>query len=295
MTYRNQYEENRRKLESAGVPEPEVEAGRLLEAVCGTRYGDLFTHGDRVLTAEEEARNTALLTRRCDREPLAYLLEEQEFMGLTFHVTPDVLIPNPDTETLVEEALRLVHDGMRIMDLCTGSGCVALSILRYTNDTTALGTDISAEALAVARENAQLLGMTERFDGMQCDLFPGEEQHARFDMIVSNPPYIETAVIDTLEPEVARQEPWIALDGGADGLGFYRRIVREAAGWLYSGGMLLMEIGESQGPEVMSLMQAAGFSDCGIIQDYNGKDRVVTGCWIDWKTSSTDMRTSQEN
>lgn len=203
-------------------------------------------------------------------------------MGLSFQVNKHVLIPRQDTELLVEEAMRHLGDGMRILDLCTGSGCILLSLLKYSNECEGIGIDISAEALEKAQENAQRLNIDAVF--LAGDLFEpladfvSERTSDRlFDMIVSNPPYIETAVIDTLMPEVREHEPFGALDGGEDGLQFYRRIVAQAPAHLRRGAVLLFEIGCGQGEAVVELMQEAGFAEVKVLQDYAGLDRVVYG------------------
>ena len=195
-------------------------------------------------------------------------------MGLTFRVNQHTLIPRQDTETLVEEGMRHMYDGMRILDMCTGSGCILLSLLKYSNECEGIGVDISEEALKVARENAQRLGLKAEF--VQGDLFePVPEK--KFDMIVSNPPYIETAVIETLMPEVRDHEPMQALDGMEDGLFFYRKIVEKAPGFLTKGGWLLFEIGHNQGEAVSKLMTVQGFKEVEVVKDYTGLDRVVLG------------------
>jgi release factor glutamine methyltransferase len=223
-------------------------------------------------------------------------------MGLPFVVSPDVLIPEQDTENLVEEALRYLEDGSRILDLCTGSGCILLSLLHYSNDCIGVGTDISEPALRIARHNAGSLGLTDRVLWLRGDLFdalgsgrPGEENDAvpekdmqqrplngpfsspeKYDMIISNPPYIRTGVIETLAPEVRCAEPRLALDGGEDGLDFYRRIIQEAPDHLVIGGRIMLEIGYDQGEDVAALLREAGYYGVEIIQDYNRNDRVVT-------------------
>ena len=196
-------------------------------------------------------------------------------MGLTFKVNEHVLIPRQDTEILVEEAMRYLSDGMRILDICTGSGCILLSLLKYSNECEGLGVDISDDALAVARENAQNLGLEAEF--RHSDLL--EKVEGKFDMIVSNPPYIETAVIDTLMPEVREHEPMLALDGREDGLYFYRRIVEQCTSYMTRGARLFFEIGYDQGEAVKDMMIHKGFCEVEIIKDYAGLDRVVTGCW----------------
>ena len=203
-------------------------------------------------------------------------------MGLTFKVNEHTLIPRQDTEILVEEAMRHLSDGMRILDMCTGSGCILLSLLKYSNECEGIGIDISGKALAVARENASHLQLDASF--LEGDLFTpladfvSEKTTDRlFDMIVSNPPYIETAVIDTLMPEVREHEPVLALDGMEDGLHFYRRIVSEAPAHMRKGAYLFFEIGCEQGEAVKTLMQEGGFEQVEILKDYAGLDRVVYG------------------
>jgi release factor glutamine methyltransferase len=216
-------------------------------------------------------------------------------MGLPFVVSRDVLIPEQDTENLVEEALRHLEDGSRILDLCTGSGCILLSLLHYSNDCVGVGTDISSPALQIAMQNADSLGLSDRAMWLQGDLFealPGtsgstsgsEEGIAdndfsrpeKYDMIIANPPYIRTDVIETLAPEVRCAEPRLALDGGEDGLDFYRRIIREAPAHMVIGGRIMLEIGYDQAAEVTALLQEAGYYGIEVIRDYGGNDRIAT-------------------
>lgn len=277
MIYSDAYKIALERLKEAGVPEYQLDARLLLEYVCDTDYNTLLVHGDRAVSPEEEKKYNELIEKRASRIPLAYIVGHQEFMGLDFTVNSNVLVPNQDTETLAEEALRELSDGMRFMDLCTGSGCVALSILHYTNDTSCVMTDISDKAIEVATKNSKNLGLSDRAKIIKTDLFP-EGDKEKFDMIVSNPPYIRTSVIDTLPPEVAAGEPYIALNGGDDGLVFYRRIVDEACNWLYKSGWLMMEIGYDQGQDVADLMKGAGYHEVEVIKDLGGNDRVVRGC-----------------
>ncbi len=224
MTYREAYNIGVARLEASlsENPDRKLDARLLLEAACGTDYQTLLADGnERLVTDEEFRRYESMLERRSGHEPVAYILGAQDFMGLPFFVTRDVLIPNQDTENLVEEAMKEVHGGMRILDLCTGSGCILLSLLHYSADTTGVGTDLSAAALRVAAENGGRLGLSDRAVWKQGDLYEalaGAESSSKFDLIVSNPPYIPTAVIGTLMPEVAEMEPRMALDGGEDGL-----------------------------------------------------------------------------
>lgn len=286
MTYRELYEEGKGTLAAVEIGEADLDARLLLEFACGTDRNTLLVHGDREVTAEEEAAYRALLDRRADRIPLQQLTGTQNFMGLEFCVNEHVLIPRQDTEILVEEVLQNLHDGMHILDMCTGSGCILISLLHYSNNCTGVGTDISAKALEVARDNAERLleGVPQSMSDMdgfqkielvQSNLF--ENITGQFDMIVSNPPYIQTSVIDTLMPEVRDHEPRLALDGSEDGLLFYREIVGESNKYLKQGGMLFFEIGYDQGEAVSRLMEQAGFLEVQVIKDYGGLDRVVYG------------------
>ena len=278
-TYRAVCDRGRKVLAQAGIAEAALDARLLLEHVCGTTLGDYHAHGDRVLTPAELERFEVLLKQRSDRKPLAYVTGIQPFMGLDFRVDERVLIPRQDTEILVETARPHLFDGMRFLDLCTGSGCVALSLLRYSNDTEAVATDLSRDALAVAETNAKALSLSGRVRFSRCDLFPDKalKPDKGFDLITANPPYIATAVIETLEEEVRVHEPKEALDGGEDGLSFYRRILREAGGWLIRGGYLFTEIGYDQEQAVRELFTENGYSHVTCVHDYAENPRVVYG------------------
>ena len=273
MNYRKLYETGKDRLEKAGIQEAALDARLLLEEVCRTDRNTLLVHGDRAVTEEEETQFRIFIERRSTHEPLQQITGWQEFMGLRFSVTEDVLVPRQDTETLVEEVMRYLRDGMEILDVCTGSGCILLSLLRYSNGCRGVGCDISKKALAVAGQNAKELGISAQF--IQSDLF--ESIEGRFEYIVSNPPYIRKDVIPTLMEEVRDHEPLIALDGGEDGLDFYRKITREATEHLYSGGMLFFEIGYDQGEAVKLLMEEEGYEEVTVSQDLAGLDRVVYG------------------
>lgn len=307
MTYQEAYQSASDRLAKAGVTDAAIDAGYLLEYVSGMR------HIDYVFRQREEMPQAQLVTyqkavqKRSQRIPLQQITGEQEFMGLTFRVTEDVLCPRQDTEILVEQALERIRPGMRILDLCTGSGCILISLLalsaerreklqgkregkNHVSDGTAasdyavykeadsaavigVGCDISPEALAVARENARRNQVDAQF--IQSDLF--SEIKGTFDMIVSNPPYIPSQEVDELMPEVRDHEPRIALDGDSDGLAFYQRIIPEAVHFLRPGGWLLFEIGYDEGDAVRTLMRENAFLDVEVIQDYGGNDRVVLG------------------
>ena len=275
MTYRELFEYGKKQLEDAGIEEAALDARLLLEYICHTDRNALLVHGDSVRSNLEEQFYRMVIEKRAQRIPLQHITGQQECMGLTFKVNEHVLIPRQDTEILVEEAMRYLSDGMRILDICTGSGCILLSLLKYSNECEGLGVDISDDALAVARENAQNLGLETEF--RHSDLL--EKVEGKFDMIVSNPPYIETAVIDTLMPEVREHEPMLALDGREDGLYFYRRIVEQCTSYMTRGARLFFEIGYDQGEAVKDMMIHKGFCEVEIIKDYAGLDRVVTGCW----------------
>ena len=281
LTYYEVYREGAARLGEADIEEAELDARLLLEFVCGTDRNTLLVHGERDVSEEEYGRYCGLIERRAVHVPLQHLTGEQDFMGLTFLVNKDVLVPRQDTEVLVEEAMKHLHDGMRMLDLCTGSGCILLSLLHYSNDCEGVGVDLSARALSVAEKNYEIQrtqrpDMKARF--LEGNLFEGLED--RFDMIVSNPPYIKTDVIDTLMPEVREYEPVMALDGGTDGLAFYRRIAGDAGAYLNGGGMLFFEIGCEQAADVCKIMEAAGFREVEVVKDFAGLDRVVYGSWF---------------
>ncbi|SFI11245.1 release factor glutamine methyltransferase [Lachnospiraceae bacterium NLAE-zl-G231] len=277
MNYKEGYDWGKQSLETAGVSEAELDARLLLEKICGTDRNTLLVHGDRLLSEEEKNRYQDWIQKRAQHIPLQHLTGEQEFMGLTFLVNGHVLIPRQDTEILVEEVMREMMDGSRILDMCTGSGCILLSLLHYSNDCRGTGADISQEALAVAGENARRLGIQACF--LRSDLF--EKIEDKYDIIVSNPPYIQTRVIDGLMDEVRLHEPLSALDGGEDGLVFYRKILEGCPEHLVRGGSLYFEIGYDQGEAVKELMEKHGFSEVRVTKDFAGLDRVVSGLWYE--------------
>lgn len=275
MTYREAYEWGRKTLEEAQVTDADVDARLLLEYVCHTDRNALLVHGDRAVEELSFFCYEKYIEKRAERIPLQQLLHEQEFMGLSFYVDEHVLIPRQDTEILVEEVMREPYDGARILDLCTGSGCILLSLLHYSNASSGVGVDLSGEALSVAKENAERLGLTGRVEWIEGDLFNGVE--GSFDILVSNPPYICSGGIPMLEPEVRVHEPLMALDGGEDGLLFYRRIVEQAGACLVPGGRLYFEIGYDQGEAVAELLKTHGYKEVHVIRDFAGQNRVVCG------------------
>lgn len=279
MTYREIYQQGFDTLVDAGVYDAKLDARLLLEYVCGTTQHDMILSGNRVLNEEEVVRYEELITKRASRIPLQHLTGVQEFMGYTFQVNEHVLVPRQDTEILVEEALQFLKPGMTVLDMCTGSGCILLSLLALGQDVTGTGVDISVKALKVATENAEKIsvqaGKELNATFLESDLF--KKVTGKFDVIVSNPPYIASAVIDTLEPEVRLYEPLNALDGTADGLYFYERIVAESRDYLKENGTLIFEIGHDQGEAVSDFMKKAGFQSVYVKKDYAGLDRVVVG------------------
>lgn len=282
MTYRECYEQGCRTLQAAGIEEAALDARLLLEAVCGTDRNDLLVHGEQPVAPEAEEKYLNWIRQRAEHIPLQQLTGEQGFMGLTFAVNEHVLIPRQDTEILVEEVLKELHDGMRVLDMCTGSGCILLSLLHYSNDCEGLGVDLSAEALEVAGRNVLKVLPPEKAEHahfLQSDLF--EKVEGKFEIIVSNPPYIASAEVEKLMPEVRDHEPRMALDGTEDGLCFYRRIIEEAGKHLMSSGMLFFEIGYDQGQAVSELMRTGGYREVQVVQDYAGLDRVVLGTYVE--------------
>ena len=263
----------RSQLSNANIPEVDSEARVILREVVAADMAQIMGHPEKEIPEDQIDIIKKIINRRLMREPLQYILGKWNFMGLDLCVGEGVLIPRPDTEVLVETALDNLHDGMRILDLCTGTGCILISLLKYSNDCVGTGVDISEQALALAKKNAELTQVDANF--VLADLYEGAS--GQYDIIVSNPPYIATAVIDTLEPEVRDYEPHLALDGGEDGLDLVRRIIDEADLHLFPGGKLMLEIGYDQGPKTCSLMEQSGLIDVHCIKDYAGLDRVVVG------------------
>lgn len=273
MTFRKALEYGKKKLNEAGILEAKNDSWLLLATACHIDHTFYYVHMDEDLEEEQWSAFENLIRKRAERIPLQYITGEQEFMGILFHVNSNVLIPRQDTETLVEEALKIVRPGMKVLDLCTGSGCILISILKNVTGVEGFGYDISKQALLVAKENAREIGVPATFE--RSDLFDNVTDS--FDVIVSNPPYIKTADLATLMPEVAQFEPVGALDGMEDGLHFYRKIIAESIDYLNENGYLLFEIGCDQGQQVSDMMKDAGFSDVQVIKDLARNDRVVMG------------------
>ena len=272
INYKDIYQKGIQELMRAGIEDAKIDARLLLEHVCNTKQNDLYLHGGMVVEEKIVATYDEMIAMRKKHIPLQYIIGEQEFMGLKFLVNKKVLIPRQDTEILVEEALKYIHDGMRILDMATGSGCIIISLLNYTNSCEGIGVDIDSSALEVAKKNAERLNSNAKF--VQSDLF--EHVEGVFDVIVSNPPYIRTDVLKSLMPEVIACEPKLALDGKEDGLFFYRKIIKQMKKYMHKESYILFEIGHDQASEVSSLLKQEGLIEVKVIKDYLGLDRVVS-------------------
>lgn len=273
MTYREAVEFGTKCLTDAGVPDAALDAWYLLQMVCRIERSYYYVHGEEDITQDAQKEYEIAVQKRAEHIPLQYIIGEQEFMGLRFKVNSNVLIPRQDTETLVEQVLKIVKPGMKVLDLCTGSGCVLISVLKNAPELTGMGSDISKTALLVAKENAELHEVDAEW--VRSDLFDNITE--TFDVIMANPPYIPTGEILSLMPEVRDFEPENALDGGADGLDFYRKIAGQVKDYLNPGGYVYMEIGYDQGEAVSELMRNAGFTEVEVIKDLARNDRVVKG------------------
>lgn len=273
LTLQMIYKEGAETLEHAGIPDAKLDAWYLLEYVTGISRASYFGDPKREVPKEQAESYREVILRRAGHIPLQHITGEQEFMGYSFLVNPDVLIPRQDTETLTEEALKFTEPGMKVLDLCTGSGCILISLMKKCHGLTGTGCDISEKALKTARENGRRLQVEASW--IQSDLF--EQISERFDLIVSNPPYIRTGVIEELQQEVRLHDPWIALDGKKDGLYFYRRIIAESTGYIRDNGAMMFEIGHDQAEDVVRLMEEAGYTQIRVKKDLAGLDRVVTG------------------
>ncbi len=263
-----------------GIETPRLEAELLLSHVLGCSRIQLIIDRDRPLQPHELAAYRTLVSRRRNHEPVAYLRGEREFFGHVFEVDARVLIPRPDTETLVEVALDRTRDRHmfgRMVDVCTGSGNVAISFAKERPTWRVLGTDVSLDAITVASHNAVRLGVAWNTAFSTGDLLAPVRQSGPFDLVTANPPYIPSAEVDLLAADIRNHEPRLALDGGVDGLDLVRRLIAEAPACLDPEGVLAMEIACDQGPRVVEQMQRAGWKDVRVAQDLGMRDRVVSG------------------
>ncbi len=280
ITYKELLEHGKNQLKQGKIQEYQLDAWLLLEHVFQVSKTWYFVHETEIVDVEKAEQYEALIQRRKNHVPLQQITEEGYFYGMKFYVNQHVLIPRQDTEILVEEVLKLCgslwkqeENHLQILDLCTGSGCILLSLLANLKQAEGTGVDLSLEALEVAKRNARELEIPAKW--LHSDLF--EQVDRSYDVIVSNPPYIRTSVIEDLMEEVRLHEPRMALDGKEDGLYFYRKIIREVEGYLKPGGILAFEIGYDQGEAVSGLMKNQGYEQIQVVQDLAGLDRCVTG------------------
>lgn len=277
MILKDAFAEGIRKLKLSNIDAPVVTAGAILCYILGRERTFLYSHDEYLLSNDEYENYCECLKRVAEGEPLQYITGVQEFMSLNFNVCRKVLIPRQDTEILVESVLEYAgqKENASILDIGTGSGCVAISLAYYGKNTQVMGVDISKGALEVARINARNCGVEENTVFVQSNLFDNVPPK-KFDIIVSNPPYIPIEVIETLDKQVKDFEPKIALDGGADGLDFYRRITQQSVSFLESKGLLAFEVGFDQAQKVVEIMEA-NFENIKVKKDLAGIERVVTG------------------
>ena len=273
MTIRELITIGEEKLKSAGIHDYANDARELLCLATGRDRTGLIMYINSEVANETAQRYYDLLRERAGRTPLQHITGEQEFMGYRFKVTKDVLVPRFDTELLVEEAAKRAILGAKILDLCTGSGIIGIALKKMCFGAEVTMTDVSDEALAVAAENAELNKADVKI--IKSDMFGALDPKEKFTLIVSNPPYIPAEEIENLDPEVRDHDPRLALDGGEDGLDFYRVIASDAPRYLMPGGQVLLEIGHDQGETVPALLKAAGFRDIEVLKDLSGNDRVV--------------------
>lgn len=264
------------KLKDANIEGANTEAVLILANVLRKTKEYIFTYNTEVLDNQAIATFFSDVEKRANNIPLQYITRSQDFMGLEFYVDENTLIPRADTETLVEYIINYAKnlDNLSILDLCTGSGCIALSLAYYLKGASVLGIDISEGAISNAMKNAELIGLEDKVHFKHGDLFEGISDS--FNIVVSNPPYIKAEVIETLQKEV-KNEPYIALNGGKDGLDFYRRIISEAHRFLKPNGLLAVEIGYDQRESVKELFLQNRFDEVFILKDLSGNDRVVSG------------------
>ncbi len=264
-------------LEQKGIESARLEAEVLISHLLGISRADLYTQPQRRLKEEELLVLREMVQRRLEGEPVAYIVGEKEFWSLKLKVNPSCLIPRPETELLVEEALKVsasLGKPLKILEIGTGCGAIAIALARELGDAQIWATEISPYALQVAKENVERHGLGKRIKLLQADLYPPERG---FSLIVSNPPYIPTQDLFKLPPEVRDYEPLEALNGGPDGLSIIRRILQGVGEYLVCGGWLLLEVGYGQAEEVMALFREGGFSEVETVRDYNGIKRVVKG------------------
>lgn len=270
MCYEELLKDGKSILKKAGIVDWDMDAWLLLEYVTFMKRAEYFIKKSLAVPKEIVHRYFSCINLRASYIPLQHITGSQEFMGLKFLVSPDVLVPRQDTETLAEYVLPLVKN-RRVLDMCTGSGCLAVSLVKLGDVASCMAVDFSEKALDIAKKNAKINDVNIEF--VHSDMF--DSVIGNFDVIVSNPPYIKTDVIGTLMPEVKEHEPLIALDGGSDGLKFYKIISRKAKNYLTKGGILAVEIGHDQSSQVVNLFEESGYRDICVQRDLSGNERVV--------------------
>lgn len=264
--------ENTDKLDAAGISDASVDIWLLLEHFANIKKSDYLANPDIVLSVVDAEEIEEAVQKRINHIPVQHIIGETEFMGLTFKVNENVLVPRFDTEILVDEVVKYVGDEyLKVLDMCTGSGCIAITISDMCDNATVVASDISKDAIEVAKENNQINCTDVTF--IESDLF--ENVEGIFDVIVSNPPYIKTEEIENLQEEVKLHDPRLALDGGESGLDFYRRIIKDSKDYLKTNGMIFFEIGFDQAEEVSNILEENGYHDIVVKKDLSGLDRVV--------------------
>jgi release factor glutamine methyltransferase len=277
LTYRQILQSLQERFKEAGIEEDRSDAWILFSAASGMDRGSYILEQREEMPEEERLRLEQFAEKRLQRIPVQHILGEQEFFGLPFYVNEHVLIPRQDTEILVEKALEKIKNGDRILDLCTGSGCILISLLHEAGEKgmqiRGLGLDLSEKALAIAEKNAERNGVIFCSEWIKSDMF--EKVEGKYDMILSNPPYIPTTEIEKLMPEVKDHDPRMALDGDRDGLKFYRILAKEAPAFLKEGGSIFLEIGAEQAEDVSALLTENAFKEVKVVKDLAGLDRVI--------------------
>lgn len=265
-------EEGTKYLIKHNIDNAKVDAWHLFSHLININRAEYFLHSDKEISNLQYNQYMELIKKRADNLPLQYIIGYQDFMGLKIKVNKDVLIPRLDTEVLVEEVLKVSKD-KDVLDLCTGSGCIIISLMKYGSINSGLGTDISKNALAIARENANINEVNVSF--VESDLFSNIED--KFDIIVSNPPYIPKDDISGLSKEVRVYEPHLALDGREDGLYYYRQIIKELKEYLRPKGYVFFEIGYNQAEAITEMLEAEGMEEIEVLKDLAGFDRIIKG------------------
>ncbi len=268
------------KLKKHNIESPVLNAGVILCHVLLCDRIFLYSHGDEYVDVNEIKKYNTMIEQRAKGKPLQYIIGKNEFISLSFIVTPDVLIPRPETELLVEHVIKISEsinkNKINILDIGTGSGCIAICLAFYIKNALVTALDISKEALRIAQLNASSLEVTDRITFIESNLFEKLNETEKFDVIVSNPPYIPSSDIEILQTEVKDHEPLIALDGGDDGLFYYREIIKQSIAYIKKGGFLALEVGVGQAA-LVSYMMSESFSNIRVIKDLSGIDRVVFG------------------